>query len=256
MTMLATVRTISSQVRSLSALLLPPVLGIGVVLLFHPARSNADWLVMTDGSQVETRGAWKVDGSRILFETPNGLLVSIRTSEVDLDTSEQRSAEAKSAKELRSKPEPKEPRKAVMVLTDADVGHPKSSRAKSDSESPGSSPDSTALSDDVVVTSWNTSDTPDKDGIRIVGNVRNSSSVVAADLNIEIAAYDSTDDLLISVPASLGARALGPGQSTSLAAELRGVFSYSRVEFDIDYLRLASRAEVEPATSTRRPDNR
>lgn len=250
------VRGLSRRVRTHTRWWLSHVLGIGVAGLLMPLTLGADLLVMKDGSQIETRGDWKVDGPRILFETTTGTYASIRTESVDLDASRQQTSEAKRRAETQSAADPPEPEKAVFILTDDDVSHPKSSRAGSDTESPGAVPDAVGANEEVVVTSWNSSDTPNQDGIQIVGNVRNDSANVVADLIVVVSAYDSTDTVMASVPAGLGARALGPGQSTSLAAELGGVFSYSRVEFEIDFSSLARRPDAEPATSTRRPETR
>ncbi|KAB2962235.1 MAG: hypothetical protein F9K16_09660, partial [Thermoanaerobaculia bacterium] len=54
----------------------------------------ADWLVMKDGSRLETRGAWKVDGRRVVFNLPNGTLSAIRADEIDLDASAAATARA------------------------------------------------------------------------------------------------------------------------------------------------------------------
>ena len=58
----------------------------GAALVALPAA--ADWLVMKDGSRLETRGPWSVEGRRVLFNLPNGTLSTLRASEVDLDASE------------------------------------------------------------------------------------------------------------------------------------------------------------------------
>ena len=236
--------------------LTPLVVATTVALFLWAQASSADWLVMKDGSRIETQGAWKVQGTLILFEIQGGTLASIRRRDVDLDASRQVTTEAESASETRSRPvTPVPKKKAILVLTDADVSHPKASSASSEREATGEGTDAIPPNGDVTVTSWNTSDLSNGNGIRIVGSVRNSSGNVVADLSIAILAYDSTGELLLSAPAILGAQALQPGQATSLAGELVGVFSYARVDFDVDYFPLEKSAEAEPATSTQRPDN-
>lgn len=232
------------------------VVATTVALFLWAQASSADWLVMKDGSRIETQGVWKVQGTLILFEIQGGTLASIRRRDVDLDASRQVTTGAESASETQSRPvTPAPKKKASFILTDADVRHPKASSASSEREATGEDADAILPSGDVTVTSWNTSDLPNGNGIRIVGSVRNSSGKVAAGLSIAILAYDSTDELLFSAPAILGARALQPGQTTSLAGELVGVFSYARVDFDVNYFPLEKSAEAEPATSTQRPDN-
>ncbi|HET9767963.1 MAG TPA: hypothetical protein VFS60_13995, partial [Thermoanaerobaculia bacterium] len=42
------------------------------------APAAADWLVMRDGSRVETKGAWEVRGTLVVLTLPNGTLSSVR----------------------------------------------------------------------------------------------------------------------------------------------------------------------------------
>ena len=65
-------------------------LGLSMALLagLVPLPAAADWLVMEDGSRVETRGPWSVEGRQVLFTLPNGTLSALRASEVDLPASE------------------------------------------------------------------------------------------------------------------------------------------------------------------------
>lgn len=228
---------------------------LGAITLMGSSMTRADRLVLRDGTQLETLGPWQEEGPRIVFKMPNGTLAALPSDEIDLAATRELAAAENSRHEASSESEPEEPRKAVMVLTDADVGHPRApSKGQEDgvaSELPGGVP----APGEVIVASWNSTDLADAEGIRIVGTVRNASSHVAADLNIAVLAFDSTDELLISVPATLGARALEPGQSTSVMADLGLVFSYSRVEFDIDYSRLERRSDPEAAASTRRVED-
>ena len=85
-----------------------------------------------DGARIETKGAWKVDGRRVLFTVPNGTLSMIRTDEVDLDQS---ALVTTQAKEAPAAPVPvvaqkKEP---VLRLTEKDIP-PMSAAALEDDE--------------------------------------------------------------------------------------------------------------------------
>ena len=235
----------------------PLGLATALVLLLSSGPVVADWLVMRDGSRVETEGAWRVDGERILFDMDGGALGSVQTEDVDLDASRSLTQAAREAAIRRAQPQAPAPKKkAVFVVTDADVSHRSPAEALAESAAdPQADASENQPPGRVEVASWNTSDLPAGNGLRVVGSVRNGSSNVAADLNIEILAYDSTDELLLSAPAILGASAIGPGQSTTLAGELVGVFDFSRVEFDVDYVPIESSAESAPATSTQRPDD-
>ena len=64
-----------------TALLTATNLAFGLAVLSTAGPLQADWLVTRDGARIETKGAWKVDGRRVLFTVPNGTLSMIRTDE-------------------------------------------------------------------------------------------------------------------------------------------------------------------------------
>ena len=63
------------------------LLGAAAVLLLGYSPLGADWLVLRDGSKVEVRSGWRVDGKRIVFELVDGTLSSLKLAQVDLDAS-------------------------------------------------------------------------------------------------------------------------------------------------------------------------
>ena len=68
------------------------------------APATADWLVMRDGSKVETKGAWEVRGALIVFHTPNDALASVRLRDADLDASQEATAKAAAPPEPVARP--------------------------------------------------------------------------------------------------------------------------------------------------------
>ena len=100
---------------------LPAAISLATSLLFVAYPSLGDNLVLTDGSTIETKGAWEVRGSVIVFHLPNGSLSSLRASKVDLDASAQLTVQTEQASEVV--PEPEEPQAVVLTLTDSDIGH-------------------------------------------------------------------------------------------------------------------------------------
>jgi glutaredoxin len=92
---------------------------------------NAEILVLRDGSQVETAGAFEIKGRRILFHDPAGTLKALRLDEVDLSASERANSAAalqpatseSGSSEVAKLGRPTEKRAPVLVLTDADVSH-------------------------------------------------------------------------------------------------------------------------------------
>ncbi|MEM7481955.1 MAG: glutaredoxin domain-containing protein [Acidobacteriota bacterium] len=85
----------------------------------------ADWLVMKDGSRLETQGPWKEKGRLVVFTNAQGALSSMRLSEIDLDASRQATEAAKSPaekpQESATEGAPAERRKSVLVLRDGDL---------------------------------------------------------------------------------------------------------------------------------------
>ena len=233
------------------------LLALTVVSVFGAAAVHADWLVMNDGTKVETRGPWRVEGALVLFEIDSARLASVRAADVDLEASRELTEAASRAAEVQASEAATEERpKAVFVLTDADVRHAGEVPATDEPAAADMADEPAPPAAEVRVASWNVSDLPGNDGIRIVGTARNLSTAVASDLSINVLVYDSTGDLVHSGPAALGSRALGPNQSTSLASDLHGLFAYDRVEFDVDFVALERIAQPDPATATRRPEGR
>ena len=58
-----------------------------LLLAIAAPPAAADWLVMRDGTRVETRGTWRQDGRLVVFTSVEERLVSLRTSAVDLPAS-------------------------------------------------------------------------------------------------------------------------------------------------------------------------
>ena len=82
----------------------------GLVLLAVAATGvtglRADWLLMKDGSRLETRGGWEVRGQQILVTLPNGTLAAVRVDKVDLEGSARITAEARAPKPAPTPPGP------------------------------------------------------------------------------------------------------------------------------------------------------
>ncbi len=98
-----------------------PLLALAA-LVAAGGEARADWLVTKDGAQLETKGPWKVDGRRIVFTLPNGMLSALRADDVDLDQSAVATARAVEAARAVTEPkaEPKT-RPPVLVLTEKDI---------------------------------------------------------------------------------------------------------------------------------------
>ncbi len=87
-----------------------------------PATGHADWLVTRAGERVETQGGWEVKGRMVVFTQPTGTLSSLRLSEVDLDASNEATADAAAAAARPAAPEPATADRPARVITTDDVG--------------------------------------------------------------------------------------------------------------------------------------
>ena len=104
------------------------------------AAAAADVLVTRDGERIETRGPWKVKGRQVVFTSLQGVLSSMRLSEVDLDASAEASRppepvqqvepEKAAAKEAKDRP-------PVLVLTNDNLGDRRSEPSPGDAEELG-----------------------------------------------------------------------------------------------------------------------
>lgn len=71
------------------------------LLGLQPTLARADWLILSTGERVETRGHWTVKGKQLVYTSLDKSLRSIRLSEVDLAASTRASAlEPPSTKKL------------------------------------------------------------------------------------------------------------------------------------------------------------
>lgn len=91
------------------------------VTLLSPAFAHADWLVTRDGQRIETQGPWKVQGKLLVFTNAQGQLSSLRASEVDLEASEAATRTAEAPEQPAPEATTTKPRRAPMVITDADI---------------------------------------------------------------------------------------------------------------------------------------
>jgi hypothetical protein len=236
-----------------------------MLLLVCSGAANADWLVTVEGDRIETRGPWRVEGSRVVFEAANGALTAVRASTIDFEATD-----AYAAKLAAPRPEVVAPRvEPVLVLTESDVPRaravepPLAEGADDDAEdgaqngtrsgtaetaegggtTAGSARGSAqpaaraaAASDDarvnlpgVVVSTWQERESTA--GLRFSGSLANDSRSFATMLRVEVAVYDQTGGLIETRTAGLARSSISPGRSTTFDVSFPGVFSYGEVRF-------------------------
>ena len=202
-----------------------------LVVLTGSSLATAEWIVMRDGSRLETKGPWKQSGEIVIFTLPNGTLSSVRVADVDLEASHQ--ASSKTQTDIEEIDEPGVGgRKAVFVLTDADVGHPSSTTADEPPSPEDPAANGSQQEEAVQVISWRNIGGLEDDGVILAGRARNVSESVAAGLSLVVTLYDADGSVMATQTATLGAASLGPGQAASFRAEFPGTFDFSATRFE------------------------
>lgn len=226
---------------------------IGLVLLlaagFVASPAAADWLVLTDGSKVETDGPWEVKGRLIVFTAASGKLASLRASNVDLEASHRATTEAHEAEEAArlesAMPPPEPPPKApILVLTDADVSHV----ADEDLEEEGAEEeveDPSGLR--VVVANWDQEEAPDGNGVSVTGTLRNDGNNVATSIQLQVQIVNSEGVITGTAQAELTSNSLGSGEVLNFRANFPDQVGFDTARFDISGREFLPAPRVTPA---------
>jgi hypothetical protein len=217
-----------------------------------PAPAGADWLVTRDGGRVETQGAWKVQGKRVVFTAKDGTLASLRLAEVDLDASRQATSAAAQATKERAARAAAPPKKSVRVLTDKDFARPAPVPPASAAEGadPAAAPAAAGeaappSSSALQVASWKQERDAQRDLMKISGLVRNNGPDLATAVQVTIRLYEEGGRLLATQQAALDTRTLKPGQDTSFQAEIPAVNGFASAQFDVRSIPLVRRPPAE-----------
>ena len=219
-----------------SAKLRRSALSVLAMLVAAGGPAAADWLVYQDGTRLETAGEWQVKGRLVVFSLPNGTLSAVKADELDLDASRELTREPAPsiARQRESQPVTEKkspPRKARIVITDADVGHVDPSRSEASPVAEPAEPADVAPKPGLEITKWGRSE-PDENGILIVGHLRNVSDRASAAVTVTVRALAENDAVLLEQAATLERTTLMPGQSTRFEALLNQVFSFEEVKFE------------------------
>lgn len=207
------------------------ILGLAIA-----APACADWLVTRDGGRVETKGPWKVKGKLVVFTQADGVLSSLRLSEVNLDASR---AATESAKiQAEKPPAPAPPKKKLAVLTDADFKKA-TPQGSTTAAPPEAAPDAPAGL--VSISSWQRAD--QEGGLAIQGTLHNNSDDMVVNAAVEVQLYNEAGDRVGTAPALLTTTSITPKGTVEFRANFPGVFSYSDVKFEAKGLPL----DITPA---------
>lgn len=207
-------------------------LAAGFTLVLLPAA--ADWLVMRDGSRVETAGPWRVESRLVVFKQPDGTFASVRLDDVDLDASARVTREeAERAAQAKTTPEPQPARsEPVLRLTEKDLP-PVAYRPAPEGEQ-GAADGSEKAPPPLEIVTWREVSEIGGPGVEIVGTVRNNSDSLAIGLGVTAVLYDHEDRELARTQAILTSTALQPTQSSGFRASFPGVYEYARADLKAD----------------------
>jgi hypothetical protein len=243
--------------------LIPPasaVLFLSLAAVWTATPAGADWLVLRDGSRVETQGVWQVKGKQVVFTARDGKLSALRLVDVDLDASARATAPPPAAE--AAVPVEPEKKKAVLVLTDKDVGHVNESgdpvqpaeAAKEGADGAQAKPDAAPAqpAGGVVVDSWERTAMADSSGVEIFGSIKNTGTNTATDITVVAKVYDESGGLLGTADAKLGAGILPPSRTTNFRATFAGILSFATARFEVQNRSLLTQSPPPPAGSSTR----
>ncbi|HEX6204037.1 MAG TPA: hypothetical protein VF100_13625 [Thermoanaerobaculia bacterium] len=226
-----------------------------VVLAIAALPAAADWLVLRDGTRVETRGAWTEKGRRlVVFTDKDGRLASLRADIVDLGASRLATAEAARAADeeeaATTAPAPAEPSRAVRRITNADIPAGSSPVAggggrAAAGEAPrgGEAVGEPAAPGDLQVRDAAQEMDPIDGHLIVRGRLANTAQRTAAAVEVVVHAFGPEGVELGSLPADLGVEALIPGASTPFEAHFHDVFTGA---FGLSFTPAATYLESRP----------
>jgi hypothetical protein len=218
-----------------------------LLALATAAPAAADWLVTRAGGRIETQGHWQVKGKLIVFTGTNGTLGSLRLADVDLAASETATAEAKQAKEkaatVAEEPaKPKERKKSVRSLTDADFSHKPAddgtakdgaAKEKDKDGADGKPAAKDGSQSQVVVQTWSKEDRSEGDGINLYGTLQNNGKDLAADIVLRVILVNESKETVGTAEGVLAATSIPAGGSTSFRVPFAGVFAFAQARFEV-----------------------
>lgn len=208
------------------------------VLFTSSSAAVSDWLVLTDGSRVETAGPWEERGDTVVFTLPDGTLSSLQAGQVDLEASRGATAEAERAQEPEEPPEPSR-REPILVLTDADV--PKARPAPDTGSGEGSGPAPSEGSGDLsgpepsalgLTVTESRLETREAGGYEVRGMVVNQSANRVADARVTAILLDARGRELGRRNARMRETSLGPGESIRFETSFPDTMGASSVDFE------------------------
>ena len=206
------------------------VLALTGLAAFGAAPAASDWLVLETGERIETRGPWKIEGSRVLFTGTNGTLSSIRLSQVNVEASEAANQPAPATAEPSQQEAERPPRKPALVLNNSNVAKARRIESEADAEQSETSATEQKLS----IASWQET-AAGTDGLRFGGTLQNPTDNFAVLVEVQATLFDPDGRILETARGKLPAASVGPQETQTFEVAFPTVYSYSNIEFDVTY---------------------
>jgi hypothetical protein len=227
------------------------LISLAVVLVAATGAAHGDWLVLTSGETLETKGPWTLEGQKVVFTSTRGVLSSIRASSVNVESSRDLTTRKQEEATRVVVVEPPPKREAVLVLTDADF-KPAAAPAVAGAGVAPAAAESAAVAQPIVVPAADSLETriarqmpgapmiqimnwsarpTGVDRLSIFGSLQNVGSLVAAAITVTVKLIDSEGVPLGSADATLSSSALMPGVQAELEAQFEGTPNFATIEF-------------------------
>lgn len=208
----------------------------------------ADWLVLRDGTRLETRGPWSEKGRLVVFTGKDGRLASLRADTIDLRASRLATAEAvRAAAEVAqpAAPTPAATPRAVRRITNADIapGRPLAAGGEAAAVGETDAAGEAAAPSDLQVRDTAQEMDPIDGHLVVRGRLANTAQRTAAAVELVVHAYGPEGAPLAALPADLAVEALVPGASTPFEAHFHDVFTAA---FGLSFVPKATYLERRP----------
>jgi len=224
---------------------------VGVAALAAGAL-QADVIVTTEGSVIETSGPWEVRGKMVVFKLQSGQVSSMRAVDVDFEATDRwREALAEEQEQAQEPEAEAETREARIVITDKDISHSEAQDAAfaaaerseeavedgeaADGEADGSPDLGTS---GVRVTAWDEEEPLDGNGRRVFGTLRNDGNSFATDVSVQVTVYGDDGGIIGTQTATPVRSSLRPGESTTFSVQFADAFSIGAARMTVDSLDL------------------
>ncbi|MEM1245433.1 MAG: FxLYD domain-containing protein [Acidobacteriota bacterium] len=206
-----------------------------------PSSAFGDWIVLETGERIETRGAWKIEGSRVLFTGTNGALSSIRLSQVDVEASE--AANRPAPPQAKPEPAAERPRREpALVLNNSNVAR---ARRVDSADTDGTSDEAVTAAEKLSIASWQETEAG-LGGLKFGGTLQNPTENFAVLVEVQATLYDAEGSLLETARGKMPAASVGPLETQTFEVAFPDVYAYSNIEFDVTYKFLKGEGEDTP----------